>query len=102
MKNRVLLGILVASMFVLGILSVRAWDKYRVEERARSLSAEVQKASEREAYEQSVREQQERDRVEREQLLLECQAGVLAYESLSESQQLRTEKPDCTLADFES
>lgn len=101
MRNKVLFTLLVIAVFILGILSVRAWDRYKVEQQARDFAAEVQRSTEQMQREQAIRDQQARDAQERERLKLECEAGVLAYENLSASQQARTERPVCDLADFE-
>lgn len=101
MRNKVLFAILILAVFVLGILSVRAWDEYKVEQRARDLASEVQRASDQARVEQEQRDQMARDAIERDRLKLECEAGVLAYENLSMSQKEKTERPVCNVADFE-
>jgi len=101
MKNKILFVLLLSLVFVLGILSVRAWDKYKIEEQARMFSAEVQRAADDERAKQAEIERSNAESAEKARLQAECEAGITAYETLSPSQQSKIDKPVCSLEQVE-
>jgi len=97
MREKIIVGIALVAVFVLGILSVRAWDHYRVSERVKTQYVQYQKEQEAQLKQRAEQKRQAVERAEKQRLQEECQAGVKAYEALTPAQRTGKTKPVCNL-----
>lgn len=91
MKNKILFVILLLAVFALGILSVKAHDRYQAQERARveAVQLEVQQRERAEA------EKAEAEKRVLEQVTTDCLNGQKAYDLLSKSLREGIARPEC-------
>lgn len=97
MRNKILFALLLIAVFALGVLSVRAWDKYEVEQRVK---AEITRQEEQARANAAARLEEQRkqaEAAEKERLAKECAEGLAAYNKLSPAQQRAAAKPECDL-----
>jgi 3-hydroxyacyl-CoA dehydrogenase len=101
MKNKILMGLLIVSVFALGVLSVRAWDHYKVSARVQAEVQNIQR--EREVQEQqkaeAIRAQAEAE--EKSRIEKACKSITETYNKLTPYQKTITEKPECNLEQVE-
>lgn len=104
MRNKILLILLIISVFVLGVLSVRAWDHYKVTERIKVETAKIQEASrerqlqrEVDALKAAEQERAASEAAERKRLDEVCQSMEETYSKLTPFQKTITEEPNCRL-----
>ena len=104
MRNKILLGLLIIGVFILGILSVRAWDHYKVTERIKVEATKIQEASrerqlerEVEALKAAEQERAESEAAERKRLDEVCASMEETYSKLTPFQKSITEEPNCRL-----
>lgn len=97
MKNKVLLALLLVLVFTLGILSVRAYDKYQVQERIKAQAALIEQRAKEDSAKQAEATRAALEAQNKADLLKSCQAGLKAYNSLTAAQQAKIAKPDCSL-----
>lgn len=93
-RNKILFVLSLVLVFTLGVLSVRAWDHYKVSEHIRVQAQEARQQLEVRAAEQK---RQAELRAEQEKVQKACQSLVDTYDGLTPSQQAKTTKPDCNL-----
>jgi predicted negative regulator of RcsB-dependent stress response len=101
MRNKIIVGIALIVVFVLGALSVRAWDHYEVEQRVRTEYTQYQERQKAEAIKSAEAKRQAVEAAEKARLQEECQAGVAAYEALTTTQKAGKTKPVCNLEQVE-
>jgi biopolymer transport protein ExbB/TolQ len=104
MRNKILLSLLIVSVFVLGVLSVRAWDHYQITDRVKAEAVKIQEASRERQLEREVEAlkaaEQERaaaEAAERKRLDEVCQSMEETYSKLTPFQKTITEEPNCRL-----
>lgn len=97
MRNRIIVGIALIVVFVLGILSVRAWDRYEVSQRVQSQYAEYQREQDTKAAQRAEQKRSAVEQAEKERLKQECTAGQKAYDLLAPSQKAGKSRPVCNL-----
>ena len=91
MKNKILLVLLLVAVFGLGILSVKAHDRYQAQERARAEAVQLE-VQERERAEAEKAETEKRTL---EQLGADCMNGQKAYDLLSKTMREGIVRPEC-------
>jgi len=97
MRNKIIVGIALIVVFVLGILSVRAWDRYEVSQRVQSQYAEYQREQETKAVQRAEQKRQQVEAAEKQRLIDECQDGVKAFDALTPAQRTGKSRPVCNL-----
>ena len=98
MKSKILFGLLLVAVFSLGVLSVRAWDKYQVEERIRVEAQRIDAEARARAAELARQEAEARSK---EQFAKECKAGQDAWDALLDSEKELIARPNCDVEQVE-
>ena len=98
MKSKLRFALLLIGVFTLGVLSVRAWDKYKVEERIRVQAAQIESDARAKADEMARAEAEAQSKAK---FAKECEAGQVAFDALSTSEQKKLERPVCDLDQVE-
>lgn len=93
MRNKILFILLLAGAFVVGGMSVIAYQDYQ----ERSAAEYAVKVQEQKRLDDAEAARAAAEAAEKARLAKECQDGLTAYNKLSTSQQKLTEKPVCDL-----
>jgi hypothetical protein len=93
MLNKVLLGLTILLVIVVGWLSFKEWDNYKTEQQANLDRIASEQAEVR--TEDFVA--QEEARLAQEKLVADCALGVEAYGMLTPAQQKVLQQPTCKL-----
>lgn len=97
MRNKIIVGIALVVVFVLGVLSVKAWDRYAVSQQIKTQYVQYEERQKAEAAQKAEAKRQAVEDAEKAHLKEECLAGLKAYNALTPSQQVGKEKPVCDL-----
>lgn len=97
MRNKILFVLLLVIVFTLGILSVRAYDKYKVDVLVKQQAAQIEQKAKDEYNKQQETLRQQAEAKAKAKLQESCQAGLKAYNALTPAQQAKTTKPVCDL-----
>lgn len=98
MKGKILFALLLIGVFALGILSVRAWDKYQIQERVRIEAQKIEADARAQAAEMARQDAEKRSK---EQFAKECKAGQDAWDALTLSEQKKMDRPVCEFEQVE-
>lgn len=92
MRNKVLLGLLFVGVFALGVLSVRAWDHYKVTERVKAEYSQYQQE----------KQAQEQQRAEEARAKLEADEKQKLHDAcVANAQKARTSVATCNIEQVE-
>ena len=97
MRNKILIVLAVIAVFSLGVLSVRAWDKYKVEQRIKAQYVQMEQARQVEQQKQAEVKRAKAEASEKKKLQETCKSLEAVYEKLTPFQKTQVTKPDCTL-----
>lgn len=97
MRNKILFILLLAAAFVVGGLTVVAYQDYQT----RSAAEYQAKVQEQQRIDQAEKTRAAAEAAEKQRLATECKDGLAAYNKLTVTQQKTTQKPVCDLQQVE-